>query len=107
MLYKLWESSWRDDAVVRDVARDLYAEPNRIRKIHHKGKYFDVEGPSLVEPSPQGSPVIFQAGSSSSGIGFGARHAEAVFMSGPSAQKVRRPLPLRSPTSLADSVVWA
>jgi len=103
VLYKLWESSWRDDAVVLDKERDLYADPARIRKIHHKGKYFDVEGPGFVEPSPQGSPVIFQAGSSKAGISFGARHAEAVFMSGPSAKKVSstpvRRLPA-SPTAL-------
>ncbi|KAK4050926.1 hypothetical protein OIO90_004902 [Microbotryomycetes sp. JL221] len=89
VLYKLWESSWRDDAIVLDVERDVYAEPDRIRKIHHKGKYFNVEGPHIVEPSPQGSPVIFQAGSSSKGLEFAARHAEAVFMSGPSPQKIR------------------
>jgi alkanesulfonate monooxygenase SsuD/methylene tetrahydromethanopterin reductase-like flavin-dependent oxidoreductase (luciferase family) len=53
VLYKLWESSWRDDAVVLDVATDTYAEPSRIRKIHHHGEFFDVEGPSFVEPSPQ------------------------------------------------------
>lgn len=73
-----------------DKERDVYAEPDRIRKIHHDGKYFRVEGPSLVEPSPQGTPLLYQAGSSASGIEFGARHAEAVFMSGPSAQKVNR-----------------
>ncbi|ORY55556.1 luciferase-like domain-containing protein [Leucosporidium creatinivorum] len=89
VLYKLWLSSWREDAVVLDKERDVYAEPDRIRKIHHKGKYFNVEGPSIVEPSPQGLPLLYQAGSSSSGLGFGARHAEAVFMSGPSPQKIR------------------
>lgn len=67
----------------------MYADPSRIRKIHHKGRYFDVEGPNLVEPSPQGTPLLYQAGSSPAGIAFGARHAEAVFMSGPSTKKVR------------------
>lgn len=88
VLYKLWESSWRDDAVVLDVATDTYADPSRIRKIHHKGPFFQVEGPSFVEPSPQRTPLLYQAGSSSAGIAFGARHAEAVFMSGPVAKKV-------------------
>lgn len=90
VLYKLWESSWRDDAVVLDVATDTYADPSRIRKIHHKGRYFDVAGPSFVEPSPQRTPLLYQAGSSTAGINFGARHAEAVFMSGPVASKVSR-----------------
>ncbi|KDE03154.1 hypothetical protein MVLG_06349 [Microbotryum lychnidis-dioicae p1A1 Lamole] len=89
VLYKLWESSWRDDAVILDKARDLYADPSRIRKIHHEGKYFKCEGPALVEPSPQGTPLVYQAGSSSAGLAFGARHAEAVFMSGPSPAKIR------------------
>ncbi|KAM0788602.1 hypothetical protein ACM66B_001723 [Microbotryomycetes sp. NB124-2] len=89
VLYKLWESSWRDDAVVLDVERDVYAEPERIRKIHHQGKHFIVEGPHIVEPSPQGTPLIYQAGSSAKGLDFAAKHAEAVFMSGPSPKKIR------------------
>lgn len=89
MLYKLWGASWREDAVVLDKERDVYAEPDRIRAINHVGKYFKVQGASLVEPSPQGTPLLYQAGSSASGIGFGGKHAEAVFMSGPSAKKMR------------------
>ena len=89
VLYKLWEASWRGDAVVLDVARDVYADPSRIRKIHHSEKYFNVEGPAFVEPSPQRTPLLYQAGSSTAGIRFGAKHAEAVFMSGPNTKKVR------------------
>jgi len=89
VLYKLWESSWRPDAVVLDRNRDLYADPTRVRKIYHSGKYYKVEGPNLVEPSPQGSPVIYQAGTSSSGVAFAGRHAEAVFVMGPTPKKVR------------------
>lgn len=71
-----------------DRSRDVYAEPSRIRKINHKGKYFSVEGPSIVEPSPQGTPLLYQAGSSASGVGFGAKHAEVVFMAGKSRSRV-------------------
>lgn len=78
--------------MVLDKTRDVYAEPERIRKIHHHGEFFDVEGPSFVEPSIQRTPLIYQAGSSSAGLKFGARHAEAVFMSGPSVKKVGLPL---------------
>ncbi|ORY81778.1 dibenzothiophene desulfurization enzyme A [Leucosporidium creatinivorum] len=88
VLYKLW-SSWREDAVVLDRERDVYAEPSGIRKINHEGKYFSVEGPSLVEPSPQGTPLLYQAGSSASGVGFGAKHAEVVFMAGRSRARIR------------------
>lgn len=89
VLYKLWLSSWREDAVVLNKARDVYAEPSRVRPIDHDGKYFKVAGPSLVEPSPQGSPVIYQAGGSPSGLSFAAKHAEAVFLAGGEIPKIR------------------
>ncbi|KIM77132.1 hypothetical protein PILCRDRAFT_12306 [Piloderma croceum F 1598] len=89
VLYKLWESSWRTDAVVLDRERDLYADPTRVRKINHCGKYYKTEGPNLVEPSPQGSPLIYQAGTSTAGVEFAGKHAEAVFVTGPTPKKVR------------------
>lgn len=81
--YALWESSWEDDAVVRDPARGVFTDPAKVHEIDHHGEWFDVPGPFLCEPSPQRTPVIFQAGSSSRGRAFAARHAEAVFVSGP------------------------
>ncbi|XVQ06645.1 NtaA/DmoA family FMN-dependent monooxygenase [Spirillospora sp. CA-255316] len=78
--YRLWEESWADDAVLRDVASGRYADPSKVRKIHHVGRYYRVEGPHLCEPSPQRSPVLFQAGSSAAGREFAARHAEGVFI---------------------------
>ena len=77
---KLWESSWRDDAAPRDLASGQFAVPGRVRPIHHKGKYFQVPGPHICEPSPQRTPFLFQAGTSKAGTEFGAKHAEAVFM---------------------------
>ncbi|TVY84103.1 Dimethyl-sulfide monooxygenase [Lachnellula suecica] len=82
VVYKLWEGSWRDDAVVRDRERGVYANPELVRQIHHKGKYFSVPGPHLCEPSPQRTPLLFQAGSSPAGKEFGAKHAEAVYVTG-------------------------
>ena len=106
MLYKLWESSWRPDAVVLDRNRDLYADPTRVRKIYHSGKYYKVEGPNLVEPSPQGSPVIYQAGTSSSGVAFAGRHAEAVFVMGPTPKKVQ-PTHIRHLSCLSSYIlIW-
>lgn len=81
--YALWESSWEDDAVVRDPDRGVFTDPAKVHDIDHHGEWFDVPGPFLCEPSPQRTPVIFQAGSSSRGQAFAARHAEAVFVSGP------------------------
>ncbi len=80
VLYKLWEGSWDDDAVVQDRDGRVYTDPAKVRRIHHRGPRHSVEGPHLSEPSPQRTPVLFQAGSSPAGRAFGARHAEAVFV---------------------------
>jgi FMN-dependent oxidoreductase (nitrilotriacetate monooxygenase family) len=84
VLYKLWEGSWDDDAVVRDVDGAVYTDPARVRRINHEGEYFRVAGPHLSEPSAQRTPVLFQAGSSETGRAFAAKHAEAVFVGGSS-----------------------
>jgi FMN-dependent oxidoreductase (nitrilotriacetate monooxygenase family) len=88
--YKLWEGSWEDDAVVRDAARGVFTDPSKVHDIGHKGEYFTVPGPFLCEPSPQRTPVLFQAGASPRGLKFAASHAEAVFVSGPGPKVVRR-----------------
>jgi len=80
VLYKLWEGSWEDDAVVVDRQRGIYADPAKVHTIDHAGEFYDVVGPHLCEPSPQRTPVLFQAGSSEAGREFAARHAEATFI---------------------------
>jgi long-chain alkane monooxygenase len=82
--YRLWEESWEDDAVVRDRERGVYVEPAKVHEIHHAGKHFRMSGCHLCEPSPQRTPVIYQAGASPRGRAFAARHAECVFVTGPS-----------------------
>jgi len=74
----LWDS-WADDAVLDDRASGRYARAEAIRPINHKGEHYQVAGPLNVPRSPQGRPVLVQAGSSDTGRGFAARHAEAVF----------------------------
>ncbi|KAI9044801.1 LLM class flavin-dependent oxidoreductase [Aspergillus affinis] len=87
--YKLWEASWRDDAVnVRDGVVG-YADPKAVRQINHKGKYFEVPGPHLCEPSPQRTPFLLQAGTSTAGKAFAAKHAEAIFLNGQKPELVR------------------
>jgi FMN-dependent oxidoreductase (nitrilotriacetate monooxygenase family) len=88
LCYKLWEGSWRDDAVIKDRERGIYADPSRIRDVHHEGKYFRCHGCHLSEPSPQRTPVLYQAGGSPRGRQFAARHAECVFVSGLNPAKV-------------------
>ncbi|KAI1390529.1 Nitrilotriacetate monooxygenase component A/pristinamycin IIA synthase subunit A [Hypoxylon trugodes] len=90
VLYKLWESSWRDDAVVRDREKGLFAVAGRVRPIGHQGKYFKVPGPHIAEPSPQRTPFLFQAGTSKAGAEFGGKHAEAVFVGGQLPELVRK-----------------
>ncbi|KAJ5976318.1 hypothetical protein N7481_010025 [Penicillium waksmanii] len=88
--YKLWESSWRQDAIVRDRERGVYTETDRVRQINHSGKYFNVPGPHLTQPSPQRTPVILQAGTSKAGKTFAAQHAEAIFVAGHSPSVVAK-----------------
>jgi len=82
VLYKLLEGSWDDDAVVADREQRVYARPDKVRKVEHHGEFYKVEGYHLCEPSPQRTPVLFQAGSSPRGLAFAGNHAECVFISG-------------------------
>jgi FMN-dependent oxidoreductase (nitrilotriacetate monooxygenase family) len=90
VLYKLWEGSWDDDAIVADRANNIYADPARIRPIDHKGTYFTVEGPHLPSPSRQRTPVLFTATASGAGTKFAGKHAEVVFTGGPSTTFLKK-----------------
>jgi FMN-dependent oxidoreductase (nitrilotriacetate monooxygenase family) len=83
VLYKLWEGSWEEGAVLRDRENRVFTNPEKVHEIGHKGKYFQVPGYHLCEPSPQRSVVIYQAGASSRGKAFAAEHAECVFVAAP------------------------
>jgi FMN-dependent oxidoreductase (nitrilotriacetate monooxygenase family) len=87
---RLWEGSWADDALNPDPANDNYVDPDKIRTIHHHGKYFNLDTRHIVDPSPQRTPFLFQAGTSPAGSAFAATHAEAIFVSSHSP-KVLRP----------------
>jgi FMN-dependent oxidoreductase (nitrilotriacetate monooxygenase family) len=82
ILYRLWEESWAADAVKRDRATGIYADPARVKRIAHQGRQYRLDAPHLVEPSPQRTPVLYQAGASDRGRGFAAQHAECVFLNG-------------------------
>jgi FMN-dependent oxidoreductase (nitrilotriacetate monooxygenase family) len=90
VVYKLWEGSWDEGALLQDKAGSLHADPSKIHKIHHRGERYQVEGPHLPSPSPQRTPLLFQAGSSLSGRQFAAQHAEAVFIVSPSPELARQ-----------------
>jgi len=76
---KLWDS-WRDDALVRDRATPLFADPAKVAPIDHQGEWFNVQGPLNVSRPPQGRPVFIQAGASGRGRDFAARWADVVFV---------------------------
>ncbi|MFO1070961.1 MAG: LLM class flavin-dependent oxidoreductase [Geminicoccaceae bacterium] len=84
VVYRLWEGSWRDDAAVRDPAAGVFTDPARVRRVTYEGSHFRVDAIALTEPSPQRTPVLYQAGTSTRGRAFAGRHAECVFISGPS-----------------------
>jgi FMN-dependent oxidoreductase (nitrilotriacetate monooxygenase family) len=86
--YQLWEGSWEDGAVLRDRTRGIFTDPAKVHYIDHAGKYFRVAGPHLSEPSPQRTPVVFQATGSPRGKLFAGKHAEAVFLASSSLEKV-------------------
>ena len=89
LVYQLWQHSWDDDAVRADRAAGIYADPAKVRAVHHHGKQYHVDAMHLAEPSPQRTPVLYQAGSSPRGRRFAAQHAECVFLNGQSAAGVK------------------
>jgi FMN-dependent oxidoreductase (nitrilotriacetate monooxygenase family) len=75
---KLWDS-WEDDAIIGDRLNGLYADPRKVHEISHVGKHFSVKGPLNLPRSPQGRPVVVQAGGSEGGKALGSRYADAIF----------------------------
>lgn len=78
--YKLWERSWDENALVRDIAQDTLVDPSRVHKINHVGEHYSVEGPHMCMPTVQRTPFLVQAGQSPRGYAFGCKHAEALFV---------------------------
>jgi FMN-dependent oxidoreductase (nitrilotriacetate monooxygenase family) len=75
---KLWDS-WEDDAILADRERGVYADASKVHPIAHDGVHFSVHGALNVPRSPQGRPVLVQAGSSEGGKALGSRYADAIF----------------------------
>ncbi|KAH8590508.1 luciferase-like domain-containing protein [Bisporella sp. PMI_857] len=84
------QGSWADDAVVLDAENDTYANPEKVRTINHQGKHFKLSAKHIVNPSPQRTPFLFQAGTSDAGIDFASSHAEAIFLGGNSPSQVHK-----------------
>jgi long-chain alkane monooxygenase len=89
VVYKLWEHSWEEGAAVRDIVNDVHTDPDKVHEINHEGRWFNVPGPHMCEPSIQRTPVLFQAGQSGRGARFAARHAEGIFGIWPTIDSAR------------------
>ncbi|MFI5011889.1 MAG: LLM class flavin-dependent oxidoreductase [Hyphomicrobiales bacterium] len=85
---ELW-NTWDDDAFIRDRERGLYFDPARMHVVHHEGKFFKVDGALNIARTPQGHPVIIQAGASDTGRELAARTAEVVFASDSNPQSAK------------------
>lgn len=87
---RLWEYSWAPGSGDLDPAGGKGFDAPRIRKIEHKGRYFNMSGRSQVHPSPQRTPVLFQAGTSKLGTAFASKHAEAIFLNCVNASQAKK-----------------
>ncbi|MBV4491633.1 LLM class flavin-dependent oxidoreductase [Pseudomonas oryzicola] len=92
VVYKLWEGSWAEDAVVADKVRQVYAQGDRVKPVDHIGEYYRVAGPHLCAPSPQRTPLLIQAGWSGRGREFAAKHAELIFIAKSDPHEIRQGL---------------
>lgn len=88
VVLKLWRS-WERDALKLDRASGVLADPAKVHSVQHSGQWFKVEGPLNIPRTPQGRPVLIQAGSSGRGRRFGARWAEAIFTIHPNLRAMR------------------
>jgi FMN-dependent oxidoreductase (nitrilotriacetate monooxygenase family) len=84
-----WDT-WEDDAIVQDKATGLFAHPEKVHRLDHKGRFFRSRGPFTVPRSAQGHPVIIQAGQSGRGIRFGARWGDLIFAVYPNIAVAKR-----------------
>lgn len=89
LAYKLWEGSWDDGAVVADKARHIHALPDKVRPIVHDGPYYRANAIHMCAPSPQRTPVLFQAGTSARGVQFAGQHGEGIFIGASSPEAAR------------------
>ncbi len=88
VVYRLWEGSWEDDAACRNVENGWFADPSKVHKVRFEGEFFNTDTIHLCEPSLQRTPVLYQAGASGRGRAFAGKHAEGIFVGGPSKKVI-------------------
>ncbi len=87
LAFRLWDS-WDEDALVLDRAAGIYADPAKVHYVNHRGPWFQSRGPLNIPRSPQGRPVIVQAGSSGRGKAFAARWSDVIFALQPNLERM-------------------
>ncbi|RDW63906.1 luciferase-like protein [Coleophoma crateriformis] len=90
VIYQLWEKSWEDGAQKWQAEPEMAYDPSKVHRIEYQGKYLKFSGVQQAHPSPQRTPLIFQAGASKAGIAFGGKHAEAIFCAHSSVADCKR-----------------
>jgi FMN-dependent oxidoreductase (nitrilotriacetate monooxygenase family) len=88
-VYRLWEESWAEGALLKDKEKRLYTDPSKIKEIVFDGEFHKFRAIHAVETSPQRTPVLFQAGGSERGRQFAATHAEGVYLNGTKPELVK------------------
>ncbi len=88
-VYRLWEQSWGEGSLVKDKRTRLYADFDKIEEIDFRGQWHQFRAIHAVEPSPQRTPLLFQAGGSERGRRFAATHAEGVYLNGTTPELIR------------------
>ena len=84
-----WDS-WENGAIVQDKTTGLFAHPDKVHRLDYRGRHYRSRGPFTVPRSPQGRPVIIQAGQSGRGKRFGAQWGELIFVVYPGIEAGRR-----------------
>lgn len=87
---RLWEKSWEDGAQLFQEEPEMAYDPSKIHKIQYDGKYHKMHAFHQTHPSPQRTPLLFQAGSSKAGVQFGGKHAEAIFCASPTIESTKK-----------------
>jgi alkanesulfonate monooxygenase SsuD/methylene tetrahydromethanopterin reductase-like flavin-dependent oxidoreductase (luciferase family) len=86
----LWEKSWEDGAVRWQNEPEMAFDPSKIHNINYEGKYHRMNGTHQTHPSPQRTPLLFQAGASKAGIAFASKHAEGIFFTAPTLEAAKK-----------------
>ena len=89
LCYQLWDS-WEPDAIIADKESGIFADPTKVHEVNFQGEFFSCKGRSFCYRSPQGRPVLWQAGSSDRGRDFAAKHAEAIFAVHPNVERMQQ-----------------